>query len=59
MPQRWQAIAIGWMGVMIGFNILMASLSLLGLRFLEALFVTAAGLVIAGYIGFQVVLRKS
>lgn len=44
---------------MIGFNILMASLGLLGLRFLEALFVTAAGLVIAGYIGFQVVLRKS
>lgn len=58
MPQRWQAVAIGWMGVMIGFNIFMTSLGLLGLHFFEALFVTVGSLGIAGYVGFQMVLRK-
>ncbi len=59
MPQRWQAITIGLLGVMIGCNLLMASLGLLGLPFLEALFVAGAGFVIVAYVGFQLVLRKS
>ena len=59
MPRRWQAITIGLLGGMISFNLLMTSLGLLGFRFLEALFVVGAGVVIAGYVGFQRVLRKS
>lgn len=58
MLKSWHPVAIGLLGVMIVFNIIMTSLGLLGLHFGEAIFVMGAGILVVGYVGFQWTLRK-